>query len=91
LLLRERGHDTETIAAKAAAVFDVPVEELYTAGKNRQRIRARSVFCYWMVRELRIPATHLAKRLGLTPSAVSKAARRGERIARDLGPRLQSA
>jgi putative transposase len=87
-LLRERGHDVESIAEKAASAFEVPVKELFTAGKSRERVRARSVFCYWMVSELGVPATRLARRLRLSPSAVSKAARRGEAIVRELGLRL---
>jgi len=41
------------------------------------------VLCYWAVREMGLPGTAVAARLGLTQSAVSRAVLRGERLAKE--------
>jgi len=56
---------------------------IYSPGKYRRLIKPRSVFCYWVVRELGEKATSLAKRLGFTQAGVSKAVLRGERIVKE--------
>jgi hypothetical protein len=43
----------------------------------------RSLFCYWSVRELGIPLTELAGRLGISVPAVGYSVERGEIIARE--------
>jgi DNA-binding MarR family transcriptional regulator len=49
---------------------------------------ARSLFCFWAVRELGIPQKALAERFSLTAPAISYAVRRGQRIAREKGYKL---
>jgi len=53
-------------------------------GKQPQRVRASSLLCYFVVRELELTATAVGKELGLTRSAVSRTVQRGEILARDL-------
>jgi len=48
-------------------------------------VPARSVFCYWAVRELGVRETELARRLKLTQPAVSISVRRGEHIVQEKG------
>lgn len=57
----------------------------YILSKSRQRekVDARSLFCYWVVRELGMSLTELARYFGMSPSAVSYAVERGEIIATD--------
>ncbi|WDN89519.1 hypothetical protein BuS5_02487 [Desulfosarcina sp. BuS5] len=56
----------------------------YIIGKSRQknRVHARDLVCYWSAIELGISMADLAKRFGLTLSAVSYAVKRGEEIAK---------
>jgi len=53
-------------------------------GKNRrlQVVQARNLLCYWATKKLGMSMTELANRLGLTQPAISIAARRGEKIAK---------
>jgi len=44
------------------------------AGKQRDRVRARSVLANWTIRDLGLTATEVGKYLGLSKSAVSRAA-----------------
>jgi len=58
------------------------------AGKYPKNVKARSLFCYWAVRELGISATSLARKLGLTQPAVSISVKRGQAIADENGLQL---
>jgi hypothetical protein len=62
-----------------------PPLDLVTPSKVPGCVRPRSLLCYWAVRELGLPGTAVAARLHLTQSAVSRAVRRGERLAREQG------
>ena len=58
---------------------------LIKKGKNRNLVKARSLLCYWAVRELDISMTALARRLNLSITAVSNAVSRGENLAKTSG------
>jgi len=88
---RRRGVNLDGIARQAAAAFGLEPDILLHPGQLRAVVAARSVFCYWAVRELGHTATALAKRLGMTQSAVSIAVHRGERIAQKRGLQLGGA
>ena len=69
------------MAEKVALIYGISVEALFRRGRQRLRVDARSLFCYWMARELKIPLTDLARELGMTASGVGYAVQRGEAIA----------
>ena len=56
---------------------------IFSRGRQSRRVDARSLLCYWAVRELGMTLTELARVLAMSPSAVSYAVERGEIIARD--------
>jgi predicted transcriptional regulator len=43
-------------------------------------VKARSLLCYWAVKQLGFSATELSKRLGISQPAVSISVKRGETI-----------
>lgn len=49
-------------------------------GKQQNRVHARSVTAYWAIRYLGLTATTVGRALGLSKSAVSRAAERGRRL-----------
>ena len=53
-------------------------------GKHRQRVRAKSILCYWANRELGISMAKLSRRMNVSVMAVSYAVQRGEKIAREF-------
>jgi hypothetical protein len=63
--------------------MSIPVELVWEKSRRPQVVDARSLFCFWASKELGISMTDLAKRLNLTQPAISIAARRGERLARE--------
>lgn len=70
---------------------DKPVVGLNTGGGGRfqdlqdnRSVKARSVLCYWAIRELDENTTALAEKPGLTQPAVSISVKRGEKVAKDM-------
>jgi putative transposase len=64
----------------AAELVGVKPEIVFAPGKERKRVRARSLLCYWAVRELGISMTNLTKVLNMSLSAVGAAVERGEKL-----------
>ena len=78
--LRNPGVTTDQIAAVATKLANVEPDMIYKFGKERAKVRARSLFCYWSAKELGIPMTDLSRLLKISPSAVSLSVQRGEKI-----------
>ncbi len=57
-------------------------------GRQKHRVRARDLLCYWTVIELGMPMVDLARKFNITPSAVSYAVQRGEKMAKEQGYQL---
>jgi REP element-mobilizing transposase RayT len=81
--LKTEGFGLERVAERVAQVMSIPVELVWEKSRRPQVVDARSLFCFWASKELGISMTDLAKRLNLTQPAISIAARRGERLARE--------
>jgi len=81
--LKTRGFHLEQIAERVAQVLGIPLEIVWEKSRRPQVAVARSLLCYWASKELGMSMTDLAKRLNLTQPAISIAARRGEKIARE--------
>jgi putative transposase len=80
--LKALGYDLARVEQKVLGLFGIAKEELYSGSRKKPISEARSVFCYWCVRELGESMTSIAKRLGLTQPAVGYAVDRGERISK---------
>jgi len=59
------------------------ISEVWSEGKYRSIVRARSLLCYWAVRELGMSMVSLAERLRISPAAVTQSVARGERLAKE--------
>ena len=82
------GFTLETLCEKVADIFNIDPEDIYTPGKYKKRVKARSVFCYWAVRELGESATNLARKIGVSQPAVSQAVERGEKLIKEMKLKL---
>lgn len=80
-----RGMSVEHIAARVAELCAVTNAEIWAQGKQRRRVEARSILCFWAVRELGLDMSSLARRLGLSVPAVSKSVQRGGRLVHKKG------
>ena len=83
--LRGRGYTLDTLAQRVGVIYQIEKEDLYSKGRQKIQAEARSVFCYWAVRELGLEGTHLAKTLKMSQPGVAYAVKRGERIVKTKG------
>jgi REP element-mobilizing transposase RayT len=80
--LRRRGIGFQRIVERVAEICQLEQRDVVAKGRQRQKVTARSLLCYWAVRELGLPLTALARQLGMSPPGVGYAVQRGEVIAR---------
>jgi REP-associated tyrosine transposase len=81
--LQAGGYDFGKLLRRAAELCAVSPEEISTGSKRPRVVEARSLLCFWAVREFGMSATAVAKRLKISQPAVSISVRRGEKISRD--------
>ena len=80
--LKTKGYDLEKVEQRVIELFDIDKDVLYSKGRRKIQVEARSLFCYWAVCELGMSRTFMAKRLGMTQPGVGYAVGRGEIIAK---------
>ena len=51
--LKSVGFNLEKLAGRVAEIFGIEAKDLWLSGKYARFVPARSVFCYWAVRELK--------------------------------------
>jgi REP element-mobilizing transposase RayT len=86
--LASRGLDFEAVLRRVALLFDLETDYIIGKGRQRDRVGARDLLCYWCAVELGMTLAELARRLDLTLAAVSYAVKRGESAANEKGWRL---
>jgi putative transposase len=82
---RSRGMNLDSIAVRVSEVLGVKVEDVWAKGRYRKIVEARSLLCFWAVRELGVSMSSLAVRLGISTPSVSDSVTRGQKIARGKG------
>jgi len=87
-LLISRGYDLKMVSERVGSLMGLDPSEIWKSGKARTRVAARSLLCFWAVRELGVSMSELANRLNLSLSGVSKSVKRGEEIANNCGYKL---
>ena len=80
--LKSLGYDISRVERKVIELFDIENENLYSGSRKKPISEARSLFCYWCVRELGESMTNMARLLGLTQPAIGYSVDRGELIAK---------
>lgn len=81
--LKSLGYDLDRVATRVAEIYEMDSNDIYLKGKQRIRVKARSLFCYWAVHELGLSLTELAQRLTISVPGVGYLVERGETIAHD--------
>jgi REP-associated tyrosine transposase len=87
-ILKSKGYNLKMIADRVSTVMELEASEIWKTGKSRRRVAARSLMCFWAVRELGISMTELSRRLDLSLTGVSQSVDRGEKIAELNGFKL---
>jgi len=83
--LEAAGYDIDQVVERVAALLGIQCEQIWKKGKHPKTVQARSLLCYWAVRELGISATEFARRIGISQPAISQSVKRGETIALENG------
>ena len=86
--LKARGVDINSIAKRVSGLLRMDEEEVWLPGKYERQVTARSLICFWAVRELGFSMASLARRFNISDVAVSKSVRRGAEIAKSEGYEL---
>ncbi len=81
--LKSKGMDVDKIASHVSRLMGLAVDDVWAVGKQQHIVNARSLLCYWAVRELGVPMSSLSRRLGISLPAISKSVVRGKQIAED--------
>ena len=69
--------------------MELEPEDILSVGKYPQRVKARSLLCYWGARELGMTTVALAKKVNLAQPTVSQAILKGQKIVEKLGLSFQ--
>ena len=80
--LKSLGYDISRVEHKVIELCNIEKEGLYSGSRKKAISEARSLFCYWCVRELGESMTHMASLLGITQPAIGYAIERGELLAK---------
>ena len=83
--LQARGIDLDKVVDRVCDLLNLEQTDIWTPGKERYRVQARSLLCFWASSELKISQTELGRRFKLTPAAISLCVKRGENLARNCG------
>ena len=83
--LVSKGYDIDKIASKVSDLLELDPSDIWAPGKERKRVKARSLLCYWAVRELGMSMVKLSRRCNLSLAGVSLSVKRGEMIAKSEG------
>jgi putative transposase len=86
--LPSSGYALDRLSKRVSTLLNVKPKDIFSHRKHRESVKARSVFCYWAVKELNESATAIARKLGVSQPAVSISVKRGARIVSEMGLRL---
>jgi putative transposase len=83
--LKARGINIDFVAKRVSTLLNMQEEDIWREGKVKELVRARSLLCFWAVRELGISMAAMARRLNISTVAVSKSVARGAELAKKGG------
>ena len=79
--LKSQGFNFDKVLNRVSVIFEMKPSDIIKPGKQKPKVFARSLLCYWANRELGITTVEIAKCLSMGQPAVSRAVLRGEQIA----------
>jgi hypothetical protein len=86
--LKRRGYDLDRFAKRVAEIYGMGKDEIFSKGQQQRKVKARSLLCYWAVKEAGMSLRELAGRLEMSGPGVGFAVERGEAIANENGYKL---
>jgi hypothetical protein len=86
--LKRLGYNLDRIAKKVGEIYGIEKDEVFSKGRQQRKVKARSLLCYWAVREAGMSLRELARQLKMSGPGVGFAVERGEAIANENGYEL---
>ena len=86
--LKTKGYDFNWVKERVAELLGLEPDQVTASDKSPQTVRARSLLCFWVHRELGMSTIQIARILNMSQPAISRSSRRGEQIAREKGFKL---
>ena len=86
--VKRRGFDLDGIACRVANILDIKDGDVFVNGNQKTKVKARSLLCYFAVREAGLSIRSVAKRLGMSAPGVGYAVERGASIVMENQYRL---
>lgn len=83
--LVSQGMTVDGVAERVAECLGVRESDVWSTGRQRRLVKARSLLCFWAVNELGTGMAALARRLNISVPAVSKSIVRGRKLAETKG------
>ncbi len=80
-LLKSKGYTLNDVVNRVAETLNVKPQVVWASGKHRKTVEARSLMCYWAVRELGLSMSEIARKLDISVAAISHSVARGAKIA----------
>ena len=78
--LQAAGLDLDGLAEIVSGITGVKISRIFSPGKKRNRVLARSLLCFWANKELGITLAELSRRTRISQSSISMSVYRGEQI-----------
>ena len=83
--LQAQGYDLDKAADRVCGLLGMKQSDIWAPGKERYRVQARSLLCFWASRELRISQSELSRKFKLSATTISQCVKRGEEIVQHNG------
>ena len=81
--LKARRLDFGWVVCRVAGVMGMSPDQVTALGKSPQTVKARALLCFWAHRKLGDSTIEIAKKLRISQPALSRTAKRGERLEKE--------
>jgi hypothetical protein len=81
--LKALGYDLHRIAKRVAEIYGMEIQEVLSKGRQNRKVQARSLLCFWAVRESGMSLRDLARELEMSGPGIGYAVERGELLAHE--------
>ncbi|MEJ2276527.1 MAG: transposase [Candidatus Lokiarchaeota archaeon] len=78
--LKAEGFDLDKVVDRVSELTGLKRDEVLSPGKYKKIAEARSIACYWAMREVGISQMILAQKFSISQPAISLAVKRGEKL-----------
>jgi putative transposase len=86
--MRAKGYGFDWLVGRVIEICGLTIGELMSGGRNSKTVKARSLACYWGVREMGMTTVEISKKLNIAQPTASQSVERGRKIVEEDGLKL---